>query len=138
MSTSHPLARRRYLNPAHFSDQSLVLYTGIKHAILEEVLHPAGITPARLIQVRITEAIIELARSGQGIAILAGWAFGDLDNTDGLSISKITKSGMRRTWRAVINGQCNEEHVDSLVRCVRRIGEVIKHQSWRKELQGEF
>jgi len=57
--------------------------------------------------------------------------------TDGLSISKITKSGMRRTWRAVINGQCNEEHVDSLVRCVRRIGEVIKHQSWRKELQAE-
>ena len=138
MSSNHPLAGRSFLNPIDFSDQSLVLYTGLKHVILEEVLHPAGIKPARLIQVRITEAIVELARSGQGIAILAGWAFSDLDNTNGLSIVRISRSGMKRSWRAVFNDQCDEEHAKSLVRCVSRIGGLIREQSWRRRLQSEF
>ena len=100
-------------------------------------MYPAGIEPAHLIQVRITEAIVELARSGQGIAILSGWAFTDLDNNEGLSKVRITKTGFLRTWRAVVNQRGIDTHADALVKTVRRIGKTIRKPSWRQTLQGE-
>ena len=135
MSTEHPYATRRYLNPANFTDQTLILYTGNKHAVLEEVLYPAGIAPAQIMQVRMTEAIIELARSGQGIAVLAGWAFDDLDNRDGLVPVRIGKRGFKRTWRAVINDSCSDEHVSSFIKTIRKAGRVLRSDLWRTELQ---
>jgi LysR family transcriptional regulator for metE and metH len=135
MSTDHPFSDRRYLNPANFTEQTLILYTGTKHAVLEEILYPAGVTPLRVMQLRMTEAIVELARSGQGIAVLAGWAFNDLDNRDGLVPVRINKGGFKRTWRAVINDDCLDEHVSSFVRCVRETGGVIRSDRWRRELQ---
>lgn len=135
MSTAHPYACRQYLNPAQFSDQTLVLYTGDNHPILDEILHPAGITPSRIIEVRITEAIVELARSGQGIAVLAGWAFDDFRDQSGLAAVRITRRGFRRTWRAVISGACSTEHASSFVRHVRETGKVMQQQGWRRKLQ---
>ena len=135
MSSSHPLAKRSYLNQAQFSDQTLLLYTGQKHAILEEVLKPAGVSPAGLVQIRITEAIIELARLGQGIAILAGWSFNDQENLDGLVAVRILRGGFRRTWRAVINPLCDSEHVSSFVKIVRDTGKTIQEQDWRERIR---
>jgi len=135
MSAEHPFSNRRYLNPSNFTEQTLILYTGKKHAVMEEVLYPAGISPAQIMQVRMTEAIVELARSGQGIAILAGWAFNDLDNKEGLVPVRITKRGFKRTWRAVTNDDCSDEHVSSFVNCVRRAGDVLRSDRWRTELQ---
>ena len=135
MSTEHPFSKRRYLNPSNFTEQTLILYTGLKHAVTEEVLYPAGISPAKIMQVRMTEAIVELARSGQGIAVLAGWAFNDLDNKDGLVPVRITKGGFKRTWRAVINDDCSDAHVSSFVKYVRKAGEVLRSDQWRTKLQ---
>jgi LysR family transcriptional regulator for metE and metH len=134
MSTDHPLAERHYLNPTNFSGQALIVYTGSRHAILEEVLHPAGVAPARLIQVRMTEAIIELARSGQGIAIQSGWAFDDLDHPEGLVAIRITRGGFKRRWRAIVAASCHEEHADAFVGLVRAMGQRMRNQSWRSTI----
>lgn len=135
MSDVNPLAARSFVTPANLARQTMVLYTGKKHAILEEILHPAGVSPARVIQVRITEAIVELARSGQGIAVLSGWAFDDLDNTAGLVAVRITRGGFKRRWLAVANPQCDKEYLASFVQCVAGIGATIQSRSWRKTLQ---
>ena len=135
MSMQNPLASRQYLNPSDFSDQTLLLYTGTQHAIVEEVLRPAAVTPKNIIQIRITEAIVELARDARGIAVLSGWAFSDLDNTEGLRAVRILKNGMRRSWRAAINARCDKAHVDALVKSVRRTGKIIQKDAWRKKLQ---
>ena len=134
MSSNHPLANEMHLEPAQFSDQTLILYTGDSHAIMDEVLIPAAVAPARLIQVRITEAIVELARSGQGIAIIAGWAFQDMQDSDNLTAVRISEKGFRRTWRAIVNERCNKKHVDSLLDCIKTVGSAINGQSWRNEL----
>jgi LysR family transcriptional regulator for metE and metH len=136
MSSTHSLASRSYLNPSNFSDQTLVLYSGTEHAILNEVLNPAAVVPKRVIQVRITEAIVELVRSGQGIAVLAGWAFNDIDHS-GLTAIRITRTGMKRQWRAVVGQSCNSEHAEALLRSVRRVGKVLNNPSWRNSLQQE-
>ncbi len=137
MNSSDPLASRKFLTLKDLSTRTLLLYTGNRHAILDELLHPAGVSPARVIQVRITEAIVELARSGQGIAVLSGWAFSDLDNNDGLSAIRITRAGFKRTWVAAVGSNCNEEYVAAFVRCVRNVGESIRDQNWRMNLQSQ-
>jgi LysR family transcriptional regulator for metE and metH len=135
MSSDNVLASRSFLTPANFREQTLVLYTGNRHAILEEVLFPAAVSPARVIQVRITEAIVELARSGQGLAVLSGWAFNDLDNRQGLTAVRIGKGGFKRQWRAVAGINTNDEHVAAFVKCVQDIGTTIHMQAWRRKLQ---
>ena len=135
VSNNHPLANRRYLNPANFIDQNLILYTGKKHAVLEEVLFPADVRPARVTQVRITEAIVELARSGQGIAVIAGWAFDDFGNTDGLRAVRITRRGFKRTWRAVIGPSCDLLQAETFIDSVRTIGKIIQRTGWRPDAQ---
>lgn len=134
MHESHPLAAHSYLPAASFSGQTLVLYTGKRHAIVEEILRPAGVTDYSLVQVRITEAIIELARAGQGIAVIAGWALEDMPNTDELVAIRITKNGFIRTWRAVYDDASNPAHREDFIKNVRRVGTTIGSQQWRKKL----
>ena len=136
MSKSHALAGEQHLQPQKLSGETLILYTGKKHAIVEEVLSPAGVAPGRIIQVRITEAIVELARAGQGIAVIAGWAFDDLPDTRDLARVRISPRGFRRTWRAVVNKQCNQQHAKALIECVTSVGKTIGQPSWRASLQG--
>lgn len=131
----HPLAGRRFVTPQNLSSESLVLYTGKKHAIVEEVMRPAGVLPHKIVQVRITEAIIELARAGQGIAILSGWSFDDLDNRDGLVPVRITRGGFKRTWCAVVRDDCNDEQVHSFVSSVQSVGRAMRRKTWRRDLQ---
>jgi LysR family transcriptional regulator for metE and metH len=136
MSTDHPLARRKLLDVGNFSGQTLVLYTGKKHLVIEEVLKPAGVAPGRVIQVGITEAIVELARAGQGIAVLAGWVFSDLENRDGLVAVRIGRGGFKRSWRAVVGGRGGSRkstrNVKDFVKCVGELGGLMTGSDWRK------
>ncbi len=135
MHRDHPLASRHYLNPANFAQQTLVLYTGDRHAIIEQVLRPAGVSPGRLLQLRMTEAIVELVRAGHGIAVLSGWAFDDIDNKSGLRAVRITRAGYRRHWLAVTDANKNSEHVGSLIACLKRAGRLIHRRGWRRHME---
>lgn len=135
MADEHPLAGRRYLNPANFADQALVLYTGRRHAFVEQVLAPAGVSPARLLQVRMTEAIVELARVGQGIAVLAGWVLNDLVSRRGLAAVRIGRGGYRRTWRAVVRDDPDRGPYGAFCDSVVRTAALFDDVNWRGTLE---
>lgn len=135
MNRHHALAGRKYLNPENFAGEDLVLYTGARHAFLDEVLFPAGVSPGRLLQVRMTEAIVELARAGRGIAVLAGWAYHDQSSKTDLVAVRITRAGIKRTWHAVLGRNCDAEKTSAFVRSVRTIGDAIQQRDWRRKLE---
>jgi len=135
MHAGHPLASRAYLNPGNFEGEPLILYTGARHAFVDLVLAPAGVTPGRLRQVRMTEAIVELARAGQGIAVLAGWVLNDLGSRQELAAVRIGRGGWHRTWRAIIGPACAEEVADAFVSSVRRTAKAMKKDHWRDRLE---
>ncbi len=137
MSDEHPLANFDFLDARQFSEQTLILYTGKRHAVVDKVLAPAGVQAGEIIQVRITEAIIELARAGQGIAVIAAWAFDDFPDRDGLTAIRISEQGFVRNWRAAINPRARQEYVDAFVDCVGSIGRDIRTPSWRQHLGTE-
>ena len=135
VNKAHPLAGLTHIEPGQFTGQTLILYTGKKYAIVEEVLKPASVDGYSITPVRITEAIIELARGGHGIAVIAGWALDDMDDTDELVPVRIGRGGFTRQWTAVLRPGIEAEHAKSLVRRVREVGNAIGKQGWRKRLR---
>ncbi|MGI9224871.1 MAG: LysR family transcriptional regulator [Woeseiaceae bacterium] len=135
MRDDHRFAGRSYLTPANFADEPLILYAGARHAFIDDVLTPAGVEPRRLRQVRMTEAIVELARAGQGIAVLAGWVLNDQVSDAGLARVRIGRGGYRRRWHALINQHCNDELATAFVERVRRNSESFRHDGWRRLLE---
>lgn len=135
MRHDHPLAKRSYLNARNFEDEALILYTGKRHAFVDHVLAPAGVQPGRLRQVRMTEAIVELARAGQGIAVLAGWVLNDLGSRQDLTAVRITRGGYRRTWRALLADDCPRAVAESFIDSIRRTAKEIDTDNWRACLE---
>lgn len=135
LSDDHPLASRHFLTPANLADETLILYAGGKYAIVEEIMRPAGLLPRKIIPVKITEAIIELARAGQGIAIVSGWAFDDFENRHGLRAVRITRGGFKRQWHAVVRREFDAKLTDVLVDSIKRVGSKLHNSSWRRKLQ---
>lgn len=137
MHKNHPLASRHYLNPQNFENETLVLYTGDKHAIIEEQLKPAGAKPHRLMQVRMTEAIVELVRAGHGIAVLSGWAFDDIESKSELRAVRISQGGFIRQWQAIslpASNSENSEHLKRFVHILKKLGPLLHNQKWRKAI----
>ena len=135
MRKEHPLAHRSFLNPENFGTETLILYTGNRHAFVEDVLRPAGVTPARLRQVRMTEAIVELARAGQGIAVLAGWVLNDLVSRHDLVAIRVTRGGYRRRWQALVSPRCPEDVANAFVEKVRETAAAMNEDHWRQRLE---
>jgi LysR family transcriptional regulator for metE and metH len=103
MSADHPLVARPYLAAADFADQNLILYVGPEESTLfQKILKPAGVTPARISTVPLTEAIIEMVKAGLGITALAQWAVKEQITTGKIVARSITRKGLRRQWQAAM------------------------------------
>lgn len=135
MRADHPLASRSFLNPENFSGEDLILYTGARHAFIDEILEPAGVQPGKLRQVRMTEAIVELARAGQGIAVLAGWVLNDQVSKRGLAAVRIGRGGYRREWQALVSDRCPDDIAAAFIGSVRKTAEAITTDNWRSALE---
>jgi LysR family transcriptional regulator for metE and metH len=100
---AHPLWKRAFLEPADLADQHLIIYKADRRSsfTFTRILAPAGVEPARVSQVPLTEAILELARAGLGVGVLARWAIEPAIKARTVRALPITRKGTFRTWTAV-------------------------------------
>ena len=97
----HALATQPYVRVEDFADETLIIYPPKEESsVYQEVLVPAGVRPAELQQIQLTEAIIELVKAGLGIAVLARWAVAPHVKAGTLRAVPLTRRGYRRTWSA--------------------------------------
>jgi len=122
MSTDHPLVERPYLAAADFADQNVILYVEPEESTLfQKILNPAGVTPARVSTVPLTEAIIEMVKAGLGISALARWAVEEQISTGKIVARPITRKGLRRQWQAVtIKQDMTPAYVDEFIDLLSR------------------
>jgi len=102
VARSDPLAKQRWIGPEALAAQHLLLYSSNPDDsfVLRRVLRPAGLTPARVSFIMLTEAIVELARAGTGVGILPRWSAQRAIAGGGVVPLSLTRRGMRRQWVA--------------------------------------
>jgi LysR family transcriptional regulator for metE and metH len=123
MTPSHRLRSRPYLEPADFADETLVAYVAdpADNTLIKEVLSPAGVMPRRVMEVQVTEAIIELVKSGVGIAAMSSWAAEPHVAAGTLCSKRITANGLKRQWRAaVLAYRSAPAHIREIARLLSR------------------
>ena len=101
MSPKHPLATRRRIEPRDLAGETILIYPPREEStLLTKVLEPAGITPGRVMEIPLTEAIVEMAAAGAGIAFMACWAVSPHLESKKL-VGRSLGVGFRRNWYAV-------------------------------------
>ena len=103
MSKQHPLASRAFLRAEDFQHEHLIIYSAPEESlVIQQVLAPAGVSPKKISNVQLTEAIIEMAKADIGIGILARWAVAPQIKAGTIHALPLTKKGLHRRWAAAI------------------------------------
>ena len=100
----HPLASRPFLRAQDFLDEHLIVYAMPReeNMIFQKFLMPASISPRRVSQVQLTEAIIEMVKAGLGLSIMARWAVAPQLRDGTLCAVRLTSKGLHRQWSAAV------------------------------------
>ena len=100
----HPFARQAFVAPEELVAEHLLTYRLPLRdlSIYQQVLGPAGVTPRRVTQIELTEALIEMVRAGMGVAVLAQWAVAPYVQAGKLTTTRFTERGLHRRWSAAL------------------------------------
>ncbi len=102
-SPQHRLARRRRVTLADLRDETLFIYPPRQESLfVNQVLVPAGVVPARVEEVRLTEAITEFVKANLGVSAMARWSVEPLLASGALVALPIPARGLQRQWSAVM------------------------------------
>ena len=98
----HRLATRPFVAARDFVGERLLVYSSPReaNAVFRDVLIPAGVEPARVVQIQLTEAIVELVAAGLGISVLPRWSVAPQIERGTLVARPLTRSGRFRAWSA--------------------------------------
>jgi LysR family transcriptional regulator for metE and metH len=101
MSPQHPLAGRRRIQPQDLAGETLLIYPPREEStLILKVLEPAGVTPGRIMEIPLTEAIVEMVAAGAGIAFLACWSVSPHLESKKI-VGRTLEHPFRRRWYAV-------------------------------------
>jgi len=122
MPADHAWAVRPYIRARDFADQHLILYVPPEEStIFQKLLRPAGITPAQLSEVHLTEAIIEMVKAGLGISVLAKWAVKEQLASGKIIARPLTSKGFHRQWcAATLRNGFTPDYVNEFVNLLSR------------------
>jgi LysR family transcriptional regulator, regulator for metE and metH len=102
-SPQHRLAGRRRVTLKDLTDETLFIYPPRQESLfLHQVLLPSGAVPARVEEVKLTEAIVELVKANLGVSALARWAVQPHLDLGSIVALAIPARGLERRWAAVM------------------------------------
>jgi LysR family transcriptional regulator, regulator for metE and metH len=98
----HPVAKRGWISPRTLAQEHLLIYSSVPEDsfVLRRVLAPAGLVPARVSFIMLTEAMVELARASVGVGVLPRWSAHRAIANGTVAALSIGKRGVHRQWSA--------------------------------------
>lgn len=102
MPKGHRLAAKPFATAEDLAPEHLVVYSSPKESnlVFREVLIPAGVSPARVSHIQLTEAIVEMVKAGLGVSVLARWSVAPQLERGELVARSLTSVGRFRHWSA--------------------------------------
>jgi LysR family transcriptional regulator for metE and metH len=102
-SKRHRFAQQTHVKVTDLRDETLFVYPPREEStVLQKVLLPAGVSPARVDEVMLTEAIAELVKAGLGVSFLARWAVQPMIDAGAIVARPLTARGLHRVWSAAM------------------------------------
>lgn len=105
VANGHPWASKSFVELEEFKSENLIIY----QKPIEEVtfykhfLKPNGIIPNKIIEIRLTEAAIQMAKNDFGVKVMAKWAAAPYVEKGDVASIKITENGIYRKWYLAYN-----------------------------------
>jgi LysR family transcriptional regulator for metE and metH len=123
VAPGHRLADRPFVQAEDLAGEHLFLHYGPPETSLfmRTVMIPAGVQPARISEVRLTEGILGLVAAGVGVAVVTRWTAAPELASGRVVALRIGKFGVRREWKAVRLSGDAPAHLDEF-RALLRLG----------------
>jgi LysR family transcriptional regulator, regulator for metE and metH len=102
MAPKHRLAATHHVQARDLAHETILNYPPREEStLINKVLKPAGVEPEDVIEVPLTEAILELAAAGTGVGFLARWAIAPQVEAGRVVARPLSGRGFLRRWHAV-------------------------------------
>ncbi len=129
-AAGHPLAAKTHVNAADLADETLITYPVERARIdaFSQLLTPAGVEPAAVRQVEMTEIILMLVASGRGVAVLPDWVLRAVRGNADYITRPLTRGGLtRRMYAAIRSEDALKPYIAHMIRLARQ--EAVKLQA---------
>jgi LysR family transcriptional regulator, regulator for metE and metH len=102
MAPGHPLAASKRVTPAQLQPHRFFVFdsTGPELLAQRRMTFPDGGAPERVQRIPVTEALIQLVCSGQGVSLMSRWTIGPHLERGELVSRPLLGAQLERTWRA--------------------------------------
>ncbi|MEQ9466428.1 MAG: LysR family transcriptional regulator [Ekhidna sp.] len=125
---NHPWAKKSYVEATDFADQNVIIHSYPLESVslFSQVLIPEGISPRKVMQVQVTEAVVELVKAGMGVNVMAKWILEPYLKNEDLELIPVTKRGIHRTWAAItLKDENRPQYLENFIHHLRcNIGEL--------------
>lgn len=127
--SGHPWEKKDFLVAKDFEGQQIIIHSLPLETVtlFSQVLIPEGIQPKNVIQVQVTEAIVEMVKAGLGVNVMAKWIIEPYLTDNEISLVPVTKRGIHRNWNAITLKQDNPPQY--LVNFVKHLSYNIKEMA---------
>lgn len=127
VAPDHPWARSRQVSLEQFRNVQLLTYSAdpMESDFIRKALLPAGVLPSQTLGMQLTEGMLEFAKAGLGVAVVAQWTVADSFRNGALIPVKIGRSGLHRSWNAVwLRTHPQQAGIDAFAK-------LLRSQAWR-------
>lgn len=126
----HRLSRRGWIAPEDLEGERLLFHSDpLESVLMRKFLGPTDVQPSRIIELRLTEAVLSGVKSGLGVTTLATWAVRPAADRGEVATARLGQSGISRTWYAAIrHADRKRVSLDSLVTLLKKdaLGGLIR------------
>jgi LysR family transcriptional regulator for metE and metH len=100
MARRHRLAALPRVRPADLAGETVLIYPPREESTLLSAMRRARTQPKQVIEIPLTEAMVELASAGAGVGLLASWAVSPQVRAKKVT-TKSVGAGLSRSWYAL-------------------------------------
>lgn len=119
---AHALAARPFAEPADLAGETLITYPmdRARLDVFSHFLGPAGVRPAAVREIELTDVILLLVASGRGVTVLPDWVLAREAGNPDLRTLRLGNAGVtRRLYAAVRDEDRARPYVQDMLRLAR-------------------
>ncbi len=118
LPANHPWGKKKYVRAKDFETENLIIHSLPLESVevYSAVLAPAGVQPKKVMQIQVTEAVVEMIRAGMGIKVMAQWMASPYLQDGTLVSVPITSKKLYRNWyAATLNKEENPQYLMNFI-----------------------